>query len=177
MTCPAHGGSTKDAGAGDLAALARAVLGVLGALDIPKAHLVGHSLGGAVALRAALDSPSHIASLSLIAPAGLGAEIDDEFISAFIAANRRKLLEPVLAKLFADKSLVSYDMIEDLLRFKRLDGATEALTAIRMANFAGGQREVLRGRLGELGICRCRSSGARRIGSCRRVMPRGLRRP
>jgi pyruvate dehydrogenase E2 component (dihydrolipoamide acetyltransferase) len=148
---PGHGGSTKDPGAGDLAALAKAMLGVLGALDVPKTHLVGHSLGGAVALRTALDSPSHVASLTLICPAGLGAEIDDDFTRDFIAANRRKLLEPVLAKLFADKSLVSLDMVEDLLRFKRLDGATEALTTIRNANFAGGQHEILRDRLGELG--------------------------
>ena len=151
LDLPGHGGSTKDPGAGDLAALARAVLEVLAALEIPKAHLAGHSLGGAVALRAALDSPSHIVSLSLICPAGLGKEIDDDFISGFIAANRRKQLEPVLAKLFADKSLVSYDMVEDVLRFKRLDGACEALTRIRTANFAGGQHEILRGRIGELG--------------------------
>jgi pyruvate dehydrogenase E2 component (dihydrolipoamide acetyltransferase) len=151
LDLPGHGGSAKDVGAGDLATLAKAVLGVLAALDVPKAHLVGHSLGGAVALRAALDSPSHVASLSLIAPAGLGEEIDEDFTRDFITANRRKLLQPVLAKLFADPSLVSHDMMEDLLRFKRLDGACEALTTIRTANFAGGQRENLRGRLGELG--------------------------
>ncbi len=148
---PGHGGSAKDVGAGDVATLAKAVLGVLGALDVPKAHLVGHSLGGAVALRMALDSPSHAASLTLIAPAGLGNEIDEDFTRDFITANRRKVLQPVLAKLFADPGLVSHDMMEDLLRFKRLDGAVEALTTIGNANFAGGQREILRGRLGELG--------------------------
>jgi pyruvate dehydrogenase E2 component (dihydrolipoamide acetyltransferase) len=151
LDLPGHGGSAKDVGAGDLASLAKAVLDVLAALDVPKAHLVGHSLGGAVALRVALDSPSHAASLTLICPAGLGEEIDEDFTRDFIAANRRKLLEPVLAKLFVDPSLVSRDMTEDLLRFKRLDGATEALKAIRAANFQGGQREILRGRLAELG--------------------------
>ncbi len=138
-------------GAGDLATLSGALLGFLQAIDLPKTHLVGHSLGGAVALRMALDHPSHVASLTLICPAGLGAEIDDGFARDFIAASRRKQLEPVLAKLFADPRLVSRDMAEDLLRFKRLDGAKEALSAIRAANFEGGQREVLRGRLGELG--------------------------
>jgi pyruvate dehydrogenase E2 component (dihydrolipoamide acetyltransferase) len=72
LDLPGHGGSGKDAGAGDLAALSKAVLDFLGAIDVPKAHLVGHSLGGAVALRLALDNPSHVASLSLIGPAGLG---------------------------------------------------------------------------------------------------------
>jgi pyruvate dehydrogenase E2 component (dihydrolipoamide acetyltransferase) len=37
-----------------------------------------------------------------------------------------------------------------LLRFKRLDGASEALTTIRTANFSGGQHEILRGRIKEL---------------------------
>jgi pyruvate dehydrogenase E2 component (dihydrolipoamide acetyltransferase) len=87
----------------------------------------------------------------LIGPAGLGEEIDTAFPGDFIAASRRKQLEPVMAKLFVDPSLVSRDMIEDLLRFKRLDGAKEALTAIRAANFERRQHEILRGRLGELG--------------------------
>ncbi|MGD0105812.1 MAG: acetoin dehydrogenase dihydrolipoyllysine-residue acetyltransferase subunit [Rhodopila sp.] len=151
LDLPGHGGSAKQVGPGDLASLAAAVLGFLQAIDVPKAHLVGHSLGGAVALRTALDSPSVVASLSLICPAGLGKEIDNDFTRDFITAGRRKQLEPVLAKLFVDPSLVSRDMIEDLLRFKRLDGAREALTAIRAANFEGGQHEILRERLGELG--------------------------
>ncbi len=151
LDLPGHGGSSKDVGAGDLGTLAQVVFGFLQALDVPKAHLVGHSLGGAVALRTALDHSAHAASLTLICPAGLGEEIDAAFTGDFITASRRKQLEPVLAKLFVDPSLVSRDMIEDLLRFKRLDGAREALTAIRAANFDGQQREVLRGRLGELG--------------------------
>ncbi|HYZ22105.1 MAG TPA: alpha/beta fold hydrolase, partial [Rhodopila sp.] len=102
-------------------------------------------------LRTALDHPARVASLTLISSAGLGSDIDEAFTRDFIAAGRRKQLEPVLAKLFVDANLVSRDMIEDLLRFKRLDGAREALTAIQAANFAGGQQGVLRSRLGELG--------------------------
>ncbi|CAH2600421.1 Dihydrolipoyllysine-residue acetyltransferase component of acetoin cleaving system [Rhodovastum atsumiense] len=152
LDLPGHGGSSKQVGAGDLAALSGALLAFLAAKDIPRAHLVGHSLGGAVALRTALDKPAHVASLTLIAPAGLGTEIDGAFPADFISAGRRKQLQPVLQKLFADKSLVSHDMVEDLLRFKRLDGAKEALSAIAEANFGGGrQQEILAGRLPELG--------------------------
>ncbi|MBV8458400.1 MAG: acetoin dehydrogenase dihydrolipoyllysine-residue acetyltransferase subunit [Acetobacteraceae bacterium] len=151
LDLPGHGGSTKEVGAGDLGALSAALSGFLNAIDVVKAHLVGHSLGAAVVLRTALDHPSQVASLTLISPAGLGEEIDEAFTRDFIAASRRKQLEPVLAKLVVDPSLVSREMIEDVLRFKRLDGAREALTAIQAANFAGGQREVLRERLGELG--------------------------
>jgi pyruvate dehydrogenase E2 component (dihydrolipoamide acetyltransferase) len=151
LDLPGHGGSTKEVGAGNLGALSAALSGFLNAIDVVKAHLVGHSLGAAVVLRTALDHPSQVASLTLISPAGLGEEIDEAFTRDFIAASRRKQLEPVLAKLVVDPRLVSREMIEDVLRFKRLDGAREALTAIQAANFAGGQREVLRERLGELG--------------------------
>ena len=151
LDLPGHGGSSKHVGAGDLASLSGAVFAFLEARGIAKAHLVGHSLGGAVALRLALDKPAHVASLTLLAPAALGEAIDGEFAESFIAASRRKQLQPVLEKLFADTKLVSRDMAEDLLKFKRLDGAQEALTAIADANFGGGrQREILRDRLGEL---------------------------
>ena len=147
-----HGGSSKDVGAGDLAALSASVVGLLAALDIPKAHLVGHSLGGAVALQTTLDRPAHVASLSLISPVGFGEEIDASFITEFIAAGRRKQLQPVLEKLFKDKTLVSRDMAEDLLKYKRLDGVGAALNTIAAANFAAGrQKEVLRDRLAETG--------------------------
>jgi pyruvate dehydrogenase E2 component (dihydrolipoamide acetyltransferase) len=152
LDLPGHGGSDKDVGAGDFAALSAAVVGLLAELDIPKAHLVGHSLGGAVALRSALDNPAHVASLNLIAPVGFGAEIDESFITEFIAAGRRKPLQQVLEKLFRNKSLVSRDMAEDLLKYKRLDGVPAALNTVAAANFANGrQKEILRDRLTELG--------------------------
>lgn len=151
LDLPGHGGSLKEVGSGDIASLSGALLDFLDAMHIPRAHLVGHSLGAAVALRTALDKPTHVASLTLIAPAGLGEEIDTGFTTDFIAASRRRQFQPVLEKLFADRSLVSRDMAEDLLRTRRLDGAQAALAAVGEANFGGGrQRLVLRERLDEL---------------------------
>jgi pyruvate dehydrogenase E2 component (dihydrolipoamide acetyltransferase) len=148
-----HGESGKDVGTGDLETLAQAVVDFLDALDIPKAHLVGHSLGGAVAFQAALHHPARVASLALLCPAALGAEIDTGFIDGFIGADRRKQLQPILEKLFVDPSLVSRDMMDDLLKAKRIDGATAALTAIARANFADGrQTRVLADRLNGIGV-------------------------
>jgi pyruvate dehydrogenase E2 component (dihydrolipoamide acetyltransferase) len=153
LDLPGHGESGKDVGTGDLETLAQAVVDFLDALDIPKAHLVGHSLGGAVALQTALHHPARVASLSLLCPAGLGSEIDTGFIDGFIGADRRKQLQPVLEKLFVDPSLVSRDMMDDLLKAKRIDGATAALTAIAGANFADGrQTRVLADRLDSVGV-------------------------
>ena len=153
LDLPGHGESAKDVGRGDLAALSDALLAFLDALGIESVHLVGHSLGGAASLRVALDHPARVASLSLIAPAGLGPEINAGFTSGLAAATKRKQLQPVLETLFADKGLVSRDMAENLLRAKRLDGAQAALDAINSANFGGGQQaELLAGRLGELTV-------------------------
>jgi pyruvate dehydrogenase E2 component (dihydrolipoamide acetyltransferase) len=150
LDLPGHGESSKDVGPGDIGTLAAALLTALDTLGLTATHLVGHSLGGVIALQATLTDPSRIKSLTLIASAGLGREIDDAFLRDFIAAARRKHFEPVLAKLFVDPGVVSREMVEDLLRFKRLDGAKEALMAIRAANFSDGQHVLLRDRLGEL---------------------------
>lgn len=152
LDLPGHGGSAKAVGQGDIASLAEAVRDTMAALDLPHAHLVGHSLGGAVALQLALAAPERVASLTLIAPAAFGTPINGGFISGFIAASRRKQLQPVLEQLFADPSLVSRDMAEEVLRFKRLDGAAAALTAIAAANFESDrQGNDLRPRLATLG--------------------------
>jgi pimeloyl-ACP methyl ester carboxylesterase len=45
------------------------VVRVLDALELPRAHLVGHSLGGGVALDTALAHPARVKSLALIDPA------------------------------------------------------------------------------------------------------------
>ena len=57
---PGHGGSVKEVGAGDLDALTGAVSDALDALGIERAHLVGHSMGGAVAAAFALGTPESV---------------------------------------------------------------------------------------------------------------------
>jgi pyruvate dehydrogenase E2 component (dihydrolipoamide acetyltransferase) len=152
---PGHGGSTKDLGAGHVhvGALAGAVVDFLDAKGIARAHLVGHSLGGAIALDMALNHTDRVASVTAICSAGLGPEINMAYIDGFMAATRRKQLQPVLEMLVADPAMVSREMIEDVLKFKRLDGVEAALNRIIDDTFAGGQQALqLTGRLGELTV-------------------------
>ena len=129
---PGHGASAKDVGDASLATLAESVVGALDALNVSRANLVGHSLGAAVALRIALDQPTRIGTLTLIAPAGLpGSRVSDEFLTGFVEAERRQQLKPVLEMLVAEPGLVSRNMVDDVLKSKRLDGAQEALTKLR----------------------------------------------
>jgi pyruvate dehydrogenase E2 component (dihydrolipoamide acetyltransferase) len=130
LDLPGHGTSSKDVGDGSAGVLADAVLGVLDAIGAERAHLVGHSLGGAVAVAAAARDPRRIGSLTLIAPAGFGPEINAGYLRGFADARTRRELKPVVGQLFADESLVTRQVVDDLLAYKRLDGVDEALHAL-----------------------------------------------
>ena len=153
LDLPGHGGSTKDVGSGDLDFLAGAVEQFLDSQELGRVHLAGHSLGGLVAASVALGAPERVGSLALVASAGLGEEINREYIEGFIAAERRRELKPVLELLFADPGLVTRQLVDDVLKYKRIDGVDEALRAIAGKLFGqGGQRVVIAGRLPELEV-------------------------
>ncbi len=114
LDLPGHGSSSKDVGDGSVGFFADIVTGFADALEIESAHLVGHSMGGAIALAVARAEP-------------------------------RKDPKPHVEKLFSDPALVTRQLINDLLAFKRIDGVTAALGTVRDA-FApdGAQAEDLR---------------------------------
>ena len=142
LDLPGHGGSAKQVGAGDAETLAAAVADALDALDLGRVHLVGHSLGGAVAIAFAGAQSDRVATLTLIAPVGLGAEINAAFIDGFVRAGRRREAQEVLALLVRDPAMVSRAMVEDVLRYKRLDGVAAALDTIARAWFPDGRQAL-----------------------------------
>jgi pimeloyl-ACP methyl ester carboxylesterase len=67
---PGFGSSSKPArGRYDAGYFARATLGYMDAMGIERAHLVGNSMGGRIALELALTHPDRVETLSLLAPA------------------------------------------------------------------------------------------------------------
>lgn len=151
-----HGGSSKQVGTGTLDEFVEDVYEFLNSLGLHKIHLVGHSMGGAIAIQFALAHPARVSSLVLVASAGLGSEIDVDYIEGFISAQRRKELMPQIEKLFADRKLVTQRLIEDVLRFKRLDGVESSLRTIA-SRFCqdGRQARVLRDRISALAMPVC----------------------
>lgn len=127
---PGHGDSTKDVGDGSLDVLARVVLGYLAERGIRRAHLVGHSLGGAVIAEAARREPERVTSLTLLAPAGVGPAVNAGHMRGLVAAASRRELEPHLARLFADPEMVTPQLADDALRFKSIDGVEESLRTL-----------------------------------------------
>ena len=92
---PGHGTSASDSpGIDDLIAW------VVKQLDASDAalHLVGHSLGAHVAVLAAAQRPAKVAALTLLAPAGCGADINGRFVTGMAAATTPGELRHLLRK-------------------------------------------------------------------------------
>ena len=145
LDLPGHGGSTKDVGAGDLGVLVGALRAFLDSQGLERGHLVGHSLGGLVAAALAREQPERALSITLVDSAGLGPEIDREYIEGFVAAESRRDLKPVLQRLFVDEKLVNRQMVNDVLKYKRLDGVQEALRTMADSFFSEGRQQHLVG--------------------------------
>jgi pimeloyl-ACP methyl ester carboxylesterase len=70
LDLPGFGSSSKPAFAAyDAGYFAEAVLGAMDAMGIERAHLVGNSLGGRVAIEVGLRSPERVGALGLLCPA------------------------------------------------------------------------------------------------------------
>ncbi|VAW11776.1 Dihydrolipoamide acetyltransferase component (E2) of acetoin dehydrogenase complex [hydrothermal vent metagenome] len=151
LDLPGHGQSVKSVADGGLPGLARSLEAFMDAVGIEAAHLVGHSMGAAVAATLAITSPDRVSSLCLISAAGLGPQISSAYIDGFVAASTRRELKPVLQTLFDDPSMVTRAMVDDLLKYRRLDGVQEALSRLALDLFAGGMQDtVLAGEIAAL---------------------------
>jgi pyruvate dehydrogenase E2 component (dihydrolipoamide acetyltransferase) len=148
LDLPGHGGSSKTVGDGSLGTLAASVSAALSAAGVESAHLIGHSLGAALAARIAIDKPGLAKSLTLISPAGFpGTAVSEAFLTGVIDASRAKDLKPVLEMLLASPEGVTKAMIDDMLKFKRTDGVEEALAAIRDRLVDGADAKALKAEL------------------------------
>ena len=151
LDLPGHGESQKNQQTASIGELAATVEAFLDATNLASVHLVGHSLGGGVAAALAVGSPHRVASLTLLAPVGLGREINSDFIQGLLNADRRKEMKGVLETLFHDPALVSGDMVKNVLQGKRIDGAIESLRSIAERCFGEGrQATILREDLAKL---------------------------
>lgn len=96
--------------------------------DSGDIHLIGHSLGAALALALADTRGRRIASLTLIAPAGLGPEIDAAALNGITRASRAESLGPWLRRLTATPDAISDDYVRAAMR-SRADPALRACQA------------------------------------------------
>jgi len=142
LDLPGHGQSVRSVDGPNLDLMVETVVEFMDHVGATSAHLVGHSMGGLIAGSVAIRHPDRAATVGLICSAGLGDEINNGYIDGFIQANSRKELKLALLNLFADQSLVGRSLVNDLLKYKRLDGVSAFLSTLRDSVFANGAQAV-----------------------------------
>ena len=130
LDLPGHGESGKTIPEPSIYGLAKFVGKFLEVVGVPSAHIVGHSMGGAIAMQMVTEHPDSVDSLGLICSSGLGPEINRDYLQGFVDAQSRRELKPVLQQLFADESLVNRQLVDDVLKYKRLDGVDTVLRTL-----------------------------------------------
>ncbi|MDO5102609.1 MAG: acetoin dehydrogenase dihydrolipoyllysine-residue acetyltransferase subunit [Lautropia sp.] len=141
---PGHGGSgIALPDAPDVPGLAAFMLRFLDEIGIERTSILAHSMGGAIGAQMALLAPQRIDKLALVSPCGLAAGINMAFIDGFIDAPSRRAMKPVLALLLVRPDQVTRAMVDDVLRYKRLDGVTVVLGALRDHVFPDGRQVAL----------------------------------
>ena len=91
----------------DFTALAKEVREAVDALHLDAFDLVGHSLGGALALALADVRPKRLCNLTLLAPAGLGPEVNGTHLTGICNASRPESIAPWLKALVWDDTLIT----------------------------------------------------------------------
>jgi pimeloyl-ACP methyl ester carboxylesterase len=160
-------GYTEPTGDGSPAALATFVWRFAREINVDTFAVIGHSLGGAVAVHLALQRPGALSSLVLVSPAGMGRAINPGMVVQAVTplGDLTKLLVPVMP--FGPQLLVASLVALGARRPWRITGpwrssqvraasSPEALaTALRSQRLSVGllgQRDLLLGRLPELSV-------------------------
>ncbi|WP_256751701.1 alpha/beta fold hydrolase [Mesorhizobium sp. Mes31] len=110
----------------------------LEAMGVGNAHLVGHSLGGAAALALARLGRLAVHSVTLLAPGGLGPEINTGFIAGLTRVTTVPALERWLAVMVGDPSVLPAGYAQAALRQIEKTGNRDALAAMAESLFPDG---------------------------------------
>jgi len=137
LDLPGHGQSDL-MGPATLEAFVESVEATLVAEGVTSAHIVGHSLGGAVAAAYAAARPVRVRSLTLLAPAGLGPEFNGAFATGFLAAQGDASLAAWLRQLAVDEAALGAAMVKATLARRAERPHVEAQTKIAASLFPDG---------------------------------------
>ncbi len=125
---PGHG--TTSIEASDIDGAAAVVADFLQTLGDEPVELVGHSLGGAIAARAARQVPGRVARLTLLAPVGLDRAIDVDFVRSIVRVRSGGALQHLLRRLVVRPAVLTQAQLDALateLARGRLIGLADSL--------------------------------------------------
>lgn len=150
---PGHGDAVDWPQIGHAGHAAKAVSAALDALALDRIHLVGHSMGGAIATMIALRTPERIASLTLLAPGGFGPEINHRLLRRYAAAHQEIDIQILLEQFFGWESPIPGQLAAHIAANRQKPGATDALQTIVDQIIDGDVQKVLpREQLADLGV-------------------------
>ncbi len=137
LDLPGHGSEAATA-VSSIDAIALDLSDRLEALGVSRAHLVGHSLGGAAVLGLSALGRVAVRSVTLFAPGGLGPEINGGFINGLSSATSAEALDPWLGVMVADRAVLPAGYAAAAFRQMQRTGNAATLAAIAEALFPGG---------------------------------------
>lgn len=142
---PGHGRSLHVPGAGSAGFTAKVILADLAARGLTRVHVVGFSMGGAIATLMALRDPSTVAALTLLAPGGFGPQINAPLLRRFAAATSADELRICLDEMAAPGFRTLTRDVAGLAAVRFVKGMREKMMEIAAAITPdGGQGEIPR---------------------------------
>ncbi|MDA4833963.1 alpha/beta fold hydrolase, partial [Enterobacter hormaechei] len=122
---PGHGESPRDIPA-DIDSIAALVERTIAAHHAGPVVLAAHSFGAAIAAKVAARGNLDIRALTLIAPAGLGPEINGAFLQGFVRARAEASLVAWMKLLVQDESLLTKSFVKATLAQSQDEGLRAA---------------------------------------------------
>lgn len=137
LDLPAHGGSPRSVPS-DLNEAAAAVEKTIAGLKLGPIVLCGHSFGGALAARVARRAQIDTRAVCMFSPAGLGPEINKDFVEGVLRARAAESLRPWLECLYHDPSRVSDALLGTVVQQRRDRDLTDAMEKFAKVFFTDG---------------------------------------
>lgn len=148
---PGHGGSLNYPGAGPVKVAIAAVLDDLKDRGLDRFHMVGHSMGGAVATLMTLRAPEKVQSLTLLAPGGFGSEINTRLLHRYAAAKSEGEILACLENMVGFSRPISAATLRSFSDMRKTPGQSDKLIEIANLLFADGKQGAIgRDKLAEL---------------------------
>ena len=130
---PGHGDSDKPDISYDAESMIEFVRAFVDHLSIETPALIGHSLGGALALLTALAHPELVSRLVLVSSGSLGRQVTPflrlaalRWIGEWLTGGRFDTTGLMLRQSFHDESLITPELVDELRRTGSMPGAREA---------------------------------------------------
>ena len=138
---PGHGASSADPESDySIAGLASAVLDALESLDLKRPVIVGHSLGGAIALKIASARPDQVAGVVAIDSAGLGASVTGGLAEVMSGEPGDETTRALLALFFDDPKWITDRAVGEMVAIQSREGVWPAQQNVAARSFAGSNQ-------------------------------------